>query len=333
VSVTVSGLPVADQSAAQPTDSPSSAEHGARTPHSPAAARSVLPAMKADSAEYGASGGPNDYGTAVARVMKPERALTAKVKQSDAAGHATTTDLSHVRATKIEVKFRTAIPQVPNAQHAYIEITRANGAKQDLAAYPAGGFPGTHEGGQLQFSAGQEKAYANTPGPGPFELHPPEGSSLTEYANSLVDGAKSYNAHAVRYDGLGQQSDRFNSNSFVSSLIVAKGGKNGMSDVNHIAKELDAGPVSVSGHAPALDDRAMAERVRLDADNKRAIATGFGNARIEPQRFGNATLSAATPPPTLESTNDIASSVGPAFRNLIHHVFFGNPQPASAPKH
>jgi hypothetical protein len=129
-----------------------------------------------------------------------------------------------VRATRIEVKFRTAVPQVPNAQHAYIEITLANGFKQDLAAYPVGGFPKTSEGGQLQFSAGNEKQFANNPGPvGQFEPHPPQGSTLAQYANALVDGAKSYNARAVRYDGLGQQSERFNSNSFVSSLIVAKG--------------------------------------------------------------------------------------------------------------
>jgi len=288
--------------------------------------------MKADSAKYGASCGSNDYGTAVARAMNSGKALKAKVQQSGKAGQPTATDLSHVRATKIEVKFRNAVSQVPNAQHAYIEITRANGAKQDLAAYPAGGFPGTFEGGQLQFSAGREKAYAGTHGPGPYELHPPEGSSLTQYANSLVDGAKSYNAHAVRYDGLGQQADRFNSNSFVSSLIVAKGGKTGLSDVNHIAKELDAGPVTVSGHAPALDDRAMAERVRVDADRNRAIATGFGNAGIEPARFGKSTLPAATPPPAFETTNDISSGFPPA----AHHFFdqlFGNPKPTSTPKH
>jgi hypothetical protein len=331
VSISVSGLPVPDQSSAQPTNSPSSGVRGEQGPHTPAAAASSLPAMKADSAEYGTSGNSNDYGTAIARVVNPESPLTATVKQSDQAGHPTTADLSQVRATKIEVKFRTAIPQVPNAQHAYIEITRANGAKQDLAAYPAGGFPQTHEGGQLQFSAGQEKAYANTPGPA-FELHPPEGSSLTQYANSLVDGAKSYNAHAVRYDGLGQQSDRFNSNSFVSSLIVAKGGKTGLSDVNHIAKELDAGPVAVSGQAPALDDRAMAERVRSDAENKRLIATGFGNARIEPARFGNSTLTAATPPPVLSSTHDVSSAFGQAVGGLWDHVF-GHPQPTSTPTH
>jgi hypothetical protein len=168
----------------------------------------------------------------------------------------------------------------PHAQHAHIEITRANGVKQDLAAYPVGGLPGTGEGGQLTFEAGNEKAFANAPGPGPFALRAPQGSTLTQYANSLVDGAKSYNAHAVRYDPLGQQSDRFNSNSFVSSLIAAKGGANGLSDIRNIAAKVDAGPVTLSGQAPSLGDQAISNRAAADAQAGRPVAPGFGKARI-----------------------------------------------------
>jgi hypothetical protein len=200
-------------------------------------------------------------------------------------------------------------------------------SSKDLAAYPVGGFPKTSEGGQLQFSAGNEKQFANNPGPvGPFELHPPQGSTLTQYANALVDGAKSYNAHAVRYDGLGQQSDRFNSNSFVSSLIVAKGGTNGLDDVRNIARKLDSGPVTLPGQAPALDDHAMAERVRVDAESSRPIATGFSNARIEPARFGNSSLAAATPPPALDDTTDIRLGGASVLHALWDRVV-GRPEP------
>ena len=105
----------------------------------------------------------------MARTSPPT--LTAHVHQVDGAGKATAADLSKVRATHIALKFRTAVPQIPNAKHAYIEITRANGAKQDLGAYPKGGDLG-NDGGQLQFIANNEKDYTKTSSK-PFEFSRP----------------------------------------------------------------------------------------------------------------------------------------------------------------
>jgi hypothetical protein len=238
------------------------------------------------------------------------------------------TDLSKYRATKIEVEFRTAIPQVPNAQHAFIEITRSNGSKQDLAAYPSGKSM-THEGEQLQFEAGAEKAYECRINDR-FTLTVPPGMTRTEYANSLVEGAKSYNAHAVRYDGIGEQVDRFNSNSFVASLLIARGGATGLRDVEKIATQLDSGAVTTHGQPLSTDDRAMAERVRVDHDSGRLIATGFGNAGIESPRFEHSNAAAATPPPFYVNTTSAEAALDPISKEFTHGLgdainrFFGS---------
>ena len=142
----------------------------------------------------------------------------------------------------------------------------------------------------------------------------------TQYANALVDGAKHYNAHAVRYDFVGQQETHFNSNSFVSSLIVAKGGESDLADVRNIAAQMDSGPLNVYGQRPVLDDGAMSERVRIDLHAHKAIATGFANAGIEPARFESSPLAAATPPPRIQNAINAASSLVPAAKEATQQL-------------
>lgn len=193
------------------------------------------------------------------------------------------TDLSTVAAKNVTVLFRDALPgEIPHTMHAYIDITRANGAHQVLGAYPVGGLPMAHEGGQLVFSAGQEKGHIPKAA---FELQVPPHMTLTQYANSLVTGATSYNQHALRYDGLGEEG--VNGNSFVSSLIVAKGGATGLADVERIAAVVDTSPVHTAGQGRGGDDSQSAQLIHLDADVGRMAAPGFGNATIEPRRFSH----------------------------------------------
>jgi hypothetical protein len=180
---------------------------------------------------------------------------------------------------------------------AYVDITRANGAHQTLGSYSVGSSTLSTHGTQLTFEAGQEKS---KPTLAEFELHPPKGMNITQYGNSLVEGAKAYNAHPVRYDqyGVGGSND----NSFVSSLIVAKGGAAGLADVRHIASVISTAPIRTNGPASTTSAEDLAQITEFGSHSGNLIAYGFGHAIIEPGRF---TRDATIPPQGfLPPTND-----------------------------
>ncbi len=213
-------------------------------------------------------------------------------------------DLATLRVTNIEVKFRPALPgEDPNVVVPYIDITRANGAHQTLGAYPVGGTPFTHEGGQLTFAAGQEK---RQPTAAAFELHAPTGTTLTEYGNRLVDAAKAYNAHALRYDGIGERG--VNGASFASSLIVAQGGAAGLADVKRIASVVDPIPVHTAGQSSRMDDARMALDVERALKAGHIVAPGWSNAAIPPQAFTHDKGPAAAKPPAGIPLGDLISA-------------------------
>jgi hypothetical protein len=256
--------------------------------------------------------------------------MVASVQQVGPTGQSASADFSKMPVTEIEVVARTANPQFPNGLHAYIDITRVDEGQvhhQYIAADPVGGTPFTHEGGQLTFIEGREN-----PAVGLMHsarLHAPPEMSLTEYANAIVDGAKAYNEHPVRYDGLGERG--YNSNSFVSSLLIAKGGLTAVHDLDAmIAGGMDTpGPLRTNANDHSVTNAMAADLTERDSNRGRNVVPGLDHASIDPGRFRARSSIAAEPVPKVPQVGDLTDSFG-AFVNKEKHTFAYQIQKAMA---
>jgi len=215
--------------------------------------------------------------------------------------HPVPANLDRIPVTSIQVDVRPVSAATDpfsiatgTSDHAFITVTRANGFKQVLAAdpVPADALSGKS---QLTFEPGTEKKAEVAHPQHPTDLHPPEypglsdNEALTRYGNELVQGAKDYETHPVRYDALGSQG--WNSNGWVGSLIAAKGGDAGRADVAALAKEYDGGqPLlqpSTTGTPPWKPDadQREADLIGAASGNGRIIVPGMHNPTIPADRF------------------------------------------------
>jgi len=138
---------------------------------------------------------------------------------------------------------------------------------------------------------------------------------LTRYGNELVQGAKDYETHPVRYDVLGSQG--WNSNGWVGSLIAAKGGDAGRADVAALAKEYDSGqPLlhpSTTGTPPWKPDadQREADLIGAASGHGRIIVPGMHNPTIPADRFeaGTPHDAGAKYPPSGDVTRKIFGEI------------------------
>jgi len=217
------------------------------------------------------------------------------------------------------------------SDHAFITVTRANGFKQVLAAdpVPANALSGKS---QLTFEPGTEKKAEVAHPQHPTDLHPPaypglsHQAALTRYGNELVQGAKDYETHPVRYDVLGSQG--WNSNGWVGSLIAAKGGDAGRADVAALAAKYDGGqPLlhpSATGTPPWKPDADQREVDLIGAasGHGRIIVPGMHNPTIPADRFeaGTPQDGVAKYPPSGDATRAIVEGMSKHVDTLQKNV-------------
>ena len=247
--------------------------------------------------------------------------LVAAVQQTGPTGHAATEDFSRMPVTQIDVVARTANPEFPNGLHTYIDITRGDEGRihhQYIAADPVGGAPFTGEGGQLTYIEGHERAANALIHSAP--LHAPPGTTLTQYGNAIVDGAKAYNEHPVRYDGLAE--DGYNSNSFVSSLLIAKGGATASRDLEAmIAKGMNTpGPLRTDPKDHSITDSMAANFTERQYRDGKYSVPGLDHASIDRRRFTHDPTVTAEPRPQGLPGHDVFAGAS-AVSTLIGHDF------------
>jgi len=207
------------------------------------------------------------------------------------------------------------------SDHAFIIVTRQNGFKQVLAAdpVPSNALSGTS---QLTFEAGTEDKAEVAHPKHPTDLHAPSypgltpEQALTRYGNELVQGAKEYETHPVRYDMLGSQG--WNSNGWAGSLIVAKGGEAGRADVAALAAKYDGGQPLLHANAtgtppwkPDADGREV-DLIAAASEHHRLIVPGLHNPTIPADRFqaGTPHDAVAQYPPSGNATSLITRGIG-----------------------
>jgi len=150
---------------------------------------------------------------------------------------------------------------------------------------------------------------------------------LTRYGNELVQGAKDYETHPVRYDILGNQG--WNSNGWVGSLIAAKGGDAGLADVAALAAKYDGGqPLlypSTTGTPPWKPDadQREADLIGAASGHGRIIVPGMHNPTIPADRFkaGTPQDGVAKYPPSGDATRAIVEGMREHPATLRKNVF------------
>ncbi len=141
---------------------------------------------------------------------------------------------------------------------------------------------------------------------------------MTRYGNELVQGAKDYETHPVRYDVLGSQG--WNSNGWVGSLIAAKGGDAGRADVAALAAKYDGGQPLLHPSATRTPpwkpdaDEHEANLIGAASGHGRIIVPGMHNPTIPADRFeaGIPQDGVAKYPPSGDVTRKI-------FGDIINH--------------
>jgi hypothetical protein len=118
-----------------------------------------------------------------------------------------------------------------------------------------------------------------------------------------------------------------------SSRIAPPSHRSSLNDLQKIAADMDSGTVNLHGQRPALDDSAMAERVRIDLSQNRIIATGFANAGIERNRFEISPVAAATPSPAIRNIQDASAAVFPTLESLGDKAIDYFLRPGPTPHH
>jgi len=176
---------------------------------------------------------------------------------------------------------------------------------------PSNALSGTS---QLTFEAGAEDKAEVAHPKHPTDLHAPAypgltpEQALTRYGNELVQGAKEYETHPVRYDMLGSQG--WNSNGWAGSLIVAKGGEAGRADVASLAAKYDGGQPLLHATATGIPpwkpdaDAREVDLIAAASEHHRLIVPGLHNPTIPADRFeaGNPHDAVAKYPPSGDAT-------------------------------
>jgi hypothetical protein len=144
--------------------------------------------------------------------------------------------------------------------------------------------------------------------------------TLTQYGNAIVDGAKAYNEHPVRYDGLAE--DGYNSNSFVSSLLIAKGGATAARDLEAmIAKGMNTpGPLRTDPNDHSVTDTMAANFTDRQSERGKFSVPGLDHASIDPRRFTQDPTVAGEARPQVPRADNIVHAL-PAFMAHAGHDF------------
>jgi hypothetical protein len=142
--------------------------------------------------------------------------------------------------------------------------------------------------------------------------------TLTQYGNAIVDGAKAYNEHPVRYDGLAE--DGYNSNSFVSSLLIAKGGATAARDLEAmIAKGMNTpGPLRTDPNDHSVTDTMAANFTDRQSDRGKFSVPGLDHASIDPRRFSHDPTLTAEARPQRFQLGDVPAALPAAATHAFH---------------